>query len=153
MAAARGPRTRNTFRATSMNYCYQCGHITPGEPMFCNHCGRSYDVKLCPRLHPNPRSAEVCSKCGSRELSTPQPKVPAMWKLLAILIRLGLGLLLLYITLSFLLALAKTTQVQQAAVCIGLVLVALWLLWSKLPDWLQDIIRNTVTRRRNSHDD
>ena len=136
-----------------MNYCYQCGHITPGEPMFCNHCGRSYDVKLCPRLHPNPRSAEVCSKCGSRELSTPQPKVPAMWKLLAILIRLGLGLLLLYITLSFLLALAKTTQVQQAAVCIGLVLVALWLLWSKLPDWLQDIIRNTVTRRRNSHDD
>jgi len=33
-----------------------------------------------------------------------------MWKLLAILIRLGLGLLLLYITLSFLIALARTTQ-------------------------------------------
>jgi hypothetical protein len=136
-----------------MNYCFHCGHVTPGEPLFCNHCGRSYDVKLCPRMHPNPRSAEVCSKCGSRELSTPQPKVPAMWKLLAILVRLGLGLLLFYITLSFLISLAKTTQVQQAVVCIGLLLVALWILWSKLPDWLQDVIRNAVKRRRTNRDD
>lgn len=121
--------------------------------MFCNRCGRSYDVKLCPRLHPNPRSAEVCSKCGSRELSTPQPKVPAMWKLIAILLRLFVGLLLLYITLSFLIALAKTAQVQQAAVCIGLMLVALWILWSKLPEWLQELIRSTVTRRRKDRED
>lgn len=136
-----------------MNYCYHCGHMTPGEPLFCNRCGRSYDVKLCPRLHPNPRTAEVCSKCGSRELSTPQPKVPAMWKLIAILIRLGLGLLLFYISLSFLIALAKTSQVQQAVVCIGLLLVALWILWSKLPDWLQEIIRSFISRRGGKHDD
>src|ERR1700733_874591 len=132
-----------------MTYCYNCGHITPGEPMFCNHCGRSYDVKLCSRLHPNPRSAEVCSKCGSRELSTPQPKVPVMWKLLAILLRLFLCLLLFYISLSFLVALVKTTQVQEAVVCLGLLLVALWVLWSKLPDWLQDVIRSAVKGRRN----
>jgi hypothetical protein len=130
-----------------MNYCYNCGHITPGEPSYCNHCGRSYDVKLCPRAHPNPRSAEVCSKCGSRELSTPQPKVPAMWKLLAILVRLGLGLLLLYLSLGFLVALAKTTQFQQALVCIGFALVGLWLLWSKLPEWLQDLIRSAARRK------
>jgi hypothetical protein len=136
-----------------MNYCYNCGHITPGEPAFCNHCGRSYDVKLCPRLHPNPRSAEVCSKCGSRELSTPQPKVPAMWKLLAILVRLGLGLLLFYFSLAFLVALAKTTQVREAAVCIGLLLLGLWFVWSKLPDWLQDIIRSAAKRGRTHDDD
>jgi hypothetical protein len=136
-----------------MNYCYNCGHITPGEPMFCNHCGRSYDVKLCPRQHPNPRSADVCSQCGSRELSTPQPKVPAMWKLLAILVRLGLGLLLLYLSLAFLVALMKTTQLQEAFVCIGLLLVGLWLMWSKLPDWLQDLIRSAAKRRRNRDDD
>jgi hypothetical protein len=121
--------------------------------MFCNHCGRSYDVKLCSRLHPNPRSADVCSKCGSRELSTPQPKVPAMWKLLAILFRLVLGLLLVYVTLSFLVALARTTQFQQAFVCLGLLLVGLWLVWSKLPDWLQDVIRNAVKRGRKSDED
>lgn len=136
-----------------MNYCYNCGHITPGEPLYCNYCGRSYDVKLCPRHHANPRSADVCSKCGSRELSTPQPKVPAMWKLLAILIRLGLGLLLLYVTLSFLIALARTTQFQQALVCFGLLLTGLWLVWSKLPDWLQDILRNLIKRRRGDDAD
>lgn len=136
-----------------MNYCYNCGHITPGEPLYCNYCGRSYDVKLCPRPHPNPRSADVCSKCGSRELSTPQPKVPAMWKLLAILVRLGLGLVLVYITLSFLVALVRTTQFQQTLVACGLLLVALWLVWSKLPDWLQDILRNLVKRKRRDDGD
>jgi hypothetical protein len=136
-----------------MNYCYNCGHITPGEPLYCNYCGRSYDVKLCPRHHPNPRSADVCSKCGSRELSTPQPKVPAMWKLLAIVIRLGLGLFLFYVTLSFLVALARTTQFQQALVAVGLLLVALWLVWSKLPDWLQDVLRNLVMRKRRDDGD
>jgi hypothetical protein len=136
-----------------MNYCYNCGHITPGEPLYCNYCGRSYDVKLCPRHHPNPRSADVCSKCGSRELSTPQPKVPAMWKLLAIVIRLGLGLLLFYVTLSFFVALARTTQFQQALVAFGLLLVALWLVWSKLPDWLQDVLRNLVKRKRRDDGD
>jgi choline-glycine betaine transporter len=76
-----------------------------------------------------------------------------MWKLLAILVRLGLGLLLLYLTLSFLIAIAKTTQFQQAIVCIGLLLVALWLVWSKLPDWLQDVIRGAVRRKRRNDDD
>ena len=136
-----------------MKYCYQCGKMTAGEPLYCGTCGRTYDVKLCPRQHVNPRGAEVCSKCGSRELSTPQPKVPAMWKLLAIVVRLGLGLLLLYITLSFLVALARTTQFQQAFVCIALLLVGLWLVWSKLPDWLQDLIRNAVKRGRRKNDD
>jgi hypothetical protein len=58
-----------------MKYCYHCGRITTGEPLFCMFCGRTYDVKLCPRLHVNARFADCCSQCGSRELSTPQPKV------------------------------------------------------------------------------
>jgi RNA polymerase subunit RPABC4/transcription elongation factor Spt4 len=135
------------------SYCYNCGHLTPGEPLFCNYCGRSYDLKLCPRLHPNPRSAEICSRCGSRELSTPQPKVPAVWKLLAILIRLGLGLLLTYITLAFLIALAKTPAFQQGFVAFAFLILGLWLVWSKLPEWLQDALRQTVKRRRRRDDD
>ena len=135
------------------SYCYNCGHLTPGEPAFCNFCGRSYDVKLCPRLHANPRSAEVCSQCGSRELSTPQPKVPAVWKLLAIVIRLGLGLFLLWVTLCFLITLVRTPQIQQALVSIGLLLLALWIVWSKLPEWLQDALRQTTKRRRRGDED
>ena len=133
-------------------YCYFCGHLTPGEPAFCNYCGRSYDVKRCPRLHANPRGADVCSKCGSRELSTPQPKVPASWKLLAILVRLGAGLALFAATLTFLVIVARSRQLEQALVGIGLVLVSLWLAFTKLPDWLQEAIRRAVLHRRGDED-
>src|SRR5215471_11345228 len=82
-----------------MKYCYHCGRITPGDPLFCNVCGRSFDRKLCPRLHPNPRSAEICSRCGSRELSTPQPKVGLNWRVLEWLTRIFGGVLLGYVAL------------------------------------------------------
>ena len=136
-----------------MTYCYNCGHMTAGEPLFCGKCGRTYDVKLCPRLHANPRGAEVCSKCGSRELSTPQPKIPMTLKLLAILVRLGLGLLLFYGTLRLGIALLQSAQVQRALVAIGMLLGCLWWMWSKLPDWFQEAIRSFWTDRRRRRDD
>ena len=37
-----------TFQGTTMKYCYQCGRMTAGEPLYCQLCGRTYDVKLCP---------------------------------------------------------------------------------------------------------
>jgi len=135
-----------------MKYCYQCGRMTEGEPLFCNHCGRSYDVKLCPRLHANPRGAEVCARCGSRELSTPQPKIPMSWRLLAILVRLGVGLVLFSASLWLLIALIRTTASRQALVSLGALLTALWLFWTKLPDWLQELIRALRKRRQNDDD-
>jgi ribosomal protein L40E len=135
-----------------MNYCMNCGHMTPGEPMYCGKCGRSYDSKLCPRLHRNPRGAEVCSKCGSRELSTPQPKIPMSWRLLAILARLGFGLLLFYASLCLVIALIRTPEVQRALVALGLLLAGLWWLWSKLPDWLQELIR-VLWKRKEDKDE
>ena len=125
-----------------MKYCYQCGKMTPGEPLYCGTCGRTYDVKLCPRAHVNPRGAEVCSQCGSRELSTPQPKIPMSWRLLALLTRLGLGLLLFYVSLSFLIAVIRTQEAQHFFVAIGMLLAGLWYLFSKLPDWLQEVLRS-----------
>jgi hypothetical protein len=136
-----------------MSYCYNCGHMTAGEPLFCGTCGRTYDVKLCPRLHPNPRGAEVCSKCGSRELSTPQPKIPMSLKLLAIIVRLGLGLLLFYGSLRLVIALLQTAQVQKGLLAISMLLGCLWWMWSKLPDWLQEAIRSFWKSRRRSDDD
>jgi len=135
-----------------MKYCYQCGHMTEGEPLFCNHCGRSYDVKLCPRLHTNPRGAEVCAKCGSRELSTPQPKIPMIWRLLAIIVRLGIGLVLFAASLWLVIALTRTSASRQALVALGALLAGLWLFWTKLPDWLQELIRMFWKRRDNNDD-
>jgi RNA polymerase subunit RPABC4/transcription elongation factor Spt4 len=51
-----------------MRYCRNCRKFTAGKPAYCNFCGRSYSVKLCPRGHRNPRSADACAECGSREL-------------------------------------------------------------------------------------
>jgi DNA-directed RNA polymerase subunit RPC12/RpoP len=136
-----------------MKYCYQCGKMTAGEPLYCSTCGRTYDVKLCPRSHVNPRGAEVCSKCGSRELSTPQPKVPMSLRLLALLVRLGLGLLLFYASLSLVVVLLRTREFQQLLVVLGILLSGLWWLWSKLPDWFQEAIRSFWKNRRQNDDD
>src|SRR5712692_1855348 len=85
-----------------MKYCYNCDRVTVAEPLFCNFCGRSYDVKLCPRLHVNPRRTSVCSKCGSTELSTPQPRVPFWMRISLFLITLISGILLSLISVGLL---------------------------------------------------
>lgn len=54
-----------------MRYCRNCRKFTAGAPLYCQFCGRSYGVKLCPRGHRNPRASNACSECGSRDLSTP----------------------------------------------------------------------------------
>lgn len=136
-----------------MRFCNQCGKMTAGEALYCGTCGRTYDVRLCPRHHTNPRGAEVCSKCGSRELSTPQPKIPVVLQFLAIIVRLALGLLLFYATLSLIIALVRSPQVQQFFVAFGILLAILWMLWSKLPDWSREALRNFWITRRDIHDD
>ena len=136
-----------------MKYCYQCGKMTPGDPLYCTRCGRTYDLKLCPRQHQNPRDVDVCSKCGSRDLSTPQPRIPMSIQLFAILLRLGLGLLLFYATLCLVVALFNSPQVRQFFVAFGILMAILWGLWAKLPDWFQEAIRSLWVRRRQRDDD
>src|ERR1019366_10827009 len=123
-----------------MKFCYQCGHATTGEPLFCNSCGRSFDVKLCPRRHVNPRSAEVCSQCGSRELSTPQPKVPFWWKALGFLLQLVSGMLLVLFSLWAAIALFKSPAGQNAMILMGLLFAVLWALWVMLPEWFRKLV-------------
>src|SRR5260370_40504573 len=77
-----------------MRYCYNCNRVTIGDPLFCNFCGRSYNIKLCPKLHVNPRNAEACSRCGNRDLSMPQPKVPFWATFLLVVLSLIPGLIL-----------------------------------------------------------
>lgn len=138
-----------------MKYCFQCGRITSGEPLFCNFCGSSFDVKLCPRLHPNPRVATVCSQCGSRELSSPQPRVSFWWSVLAYLLLIVLGSLLVWLSLLLLIPILceflKLHAFQAGMILIGLLLVGLWFLWAMLPHWMQELIRWLV-KERNDHD-
>ena len=140
-----------------MKYCFSCGRITAGEPRFCNSCGRSYDVKLCPRMHANPRFADVCSQCGSRELSTPQPRVSPWWHVLGFLIRMVLGVLLVCLSLALLVStiqeMLRSPQVLAGTVALGLLLAALWFLWALIPHWLRKLIFRSRRPReeRNGH--
>jgi hypothetical protein len=139
-----------------MRYCNQCHRMTAGEPLFCNFCGRSYDLKLCQHRHPNPRSAEVCSQCGSRELSTPHPRVPLLlFPLVALLTALP-GLLLLVLTALFIFGLVNAVlssqQLMFQAVIAGLMLAFLWYLYIHLPHFLRRLLSRMFHRsKRDDH--
>jgi hypothetical protein len=74
-------------------------------------------------------------------------------RLLALIARLGLGLLLFYATLSLVVALVHSPEVQRTLVSCGALLAVLWWLWSKLPDWFQEAIRSFWVNRRRRDDD
>ena len=139
-----------------MKYCYACGQVTGVEPFFCNFCGRSYDVKLCPRLHLNPRLAEACSQCGSRDLSIPQPRVPILWRLLAFLAQAIFGLLLLSLSIpltAVLLNDLSRRSVPPARLLIGMFgLIVLWSLWVMLPDVSRSMIHRSLIQKSGSSD-
>jgi hypothetical protein len=67
--------------------------------------------------------------------------------------RLVLGLLLFYATLSVLIALARSPQVRELAVACGILLGVLWMLWSKLPDWSKEALRDFWIKRRQNDDE
>jgi hypothetical protein len=140
-----------------MKYCYACGHRTEGEPLFCNSCGRSYDVKLCPKLHVNPRTAEACSRCGSRDLSVPQPKIPILWRGLALLTQAVFGLLFLSLSLpllaAFLEEIARRSRVSDRLLVSIFVLGMLWAFWAMLPDLYRWIIRRSLMQKSGSLND
>jgi hypothetical protein len=139
-----------------MRYCYACGGATWGEPRFCNFCGASYDVRLCPRLHVNSRIAKICRECGSHELSTPQPKVSFFWKVLAYVVRVVLGALLVWLSLAIAVPaireLLNRPEVQGAMICLALLLVGLWFLWAMLPEWMRRFIRKRIERKEHHRD-
>ncbi len=133
-----------------MKYCFQCNRITTGEPLFCNYCGSSYDVKLCSRLHPNPRRAEVCSLCGSRDLSTPQPRVPVWGRALLAIVPWLVGIPLAIATVAagvdIACELLSRPAVQAGVAALVILIGVLWFLWSQLPEWTRKAIHHAISK-------
>jgi RNA polymerase subunit RPABC4/transcription elongation factor Spt4 len=127
-----------------MRLCMNCHQITTGKPLFCNKCGSSYSVRLCPRLHVNPRAAKICSQCGSRDLSTPQPKGSLFFRPFVFLLGLGPGFLFLAIAgvyLAFYIhKLFTDPNGLLPLMCIGFLLGLLLLLWMMLPKGLRGLL-------------
>jgi RNA polymerase subunit RPABC4/transcription elongation factor Spt4 len=136
----------------NMRYCYECGRVTGGQPRYCQFCGRTYDVKLCPRRHENPRYAEVCSQCGSRELSTPQPKVPVVWKIAQFFVQVLVGFFVVYVVLSFIYGMLSSFQTNNALLALILLLVALMVVWSIVPDCFKRLVRRSLGKGGHRED-
>lgn len=134
-----------------IKYCFNCNRITAGQALFCNHCGASYDVKLCPRLHVNPRFAEVCSQCGSHELSTPQPKVPFWARILLRLVPFAVAILVSIVSLAFLIELLQQLRNRpDVAFALAILIGFLWWLWSQVPQCIRQFIYRLIKRRESN---
>ena len=135
-----------------MKYCFNCGHRAAGEPLFCNFCGRSYNRKLCPRLHPNPRRAQACSQCGSRDLSTPGPRLPWWAPLLEFALTSIPGSLLSVASGTTLIAIGGSLFVNPGALrtdsLAATILAILWGFWTRIPDWFREAMYDHLTRKR-----
>jgi RNA polymerase subunit RPABC4/transcription elongation factor Spt4 len=130
-----------------MRYCLNCSRMTLGEPRFCTFCGRTYEAKLCPRLHVNPREAQVCSECGSRDLTTPAPKPPFWLYPVLLLFSMLSGFVLLSLSLGYLVTYFYVLFARPALLLpfmlLGLVLGGLWLLYVGMPG----IVRAKLQKR------
>lgn len=128
-----------------MKFCNKCHRATAGKPTFCNFCGGSYDVRLCPRHHINPRSAVACSQCGNRDLSEPQPKIPLLLRPLFALTGVMPGLVLLALIVGFLWfyirQLINDPTGLLPLMCIGLALALLFTGWIMLPNFLKRFLK------------
>lgn len=129
-----------------MRYCHNCHKVTTGGPLFCHSCGLTYDAKLCPAHHINPRRAAVCSQCGSRDLSTPAPRVPWWFKTLLLAASLLPGVLLALLLILAAVAIFRevmTNQVVQSQLlAVIVVLLLLWWLYLQLPHFIRNMFRS-----------
>lgn len=78
-----------------MRYCPHCERLSPGKPVICHYCGRSWQVRLCPRGHANPWDANFCGTCGNTDLTETAGALPGwmrFWIWFGIII-LALGLI------------------------------------------------------------
>src|SRR6266446_6082024 len=135
-----------------MKFCNQCRRITTGEPIYCQFCGSSFDAKLCPSRHLNPRWAVVCSQCGSRDLSTPAPRLP-VWLaplvfILSLLPGLVLVLLMVLAVIGFINALLTSQQIQLQFMVLILILGILWFAYIHLPHFIRDLFRSLWRRKK-----
>jgi RNA polymerase subunit RPABC4/transcription elongation factor Spt4 len=131
-----------------MRYCHNCHKTTTGEPLFCHACGSTYDAKLCPGRHINPRWATVCSQCGSRDLSTPAPPVPLWLKPLLLAASLVPGVVLVLLLVLAVVGVINevlSNQAIQGQLLAAIVILALlWWLYLQLPHFIQNMFRSSA---------
>src|SRR5438067_616744 len=136
-----------------MRYCNNCHRLIPGDPLFCHFCGRSFDVKLCPHRHVNPRIAQVCTECGSRDLSTPAPVVGPLARAGLFLLSAAPGVLLLGMTVLLVVGFVGIIFTDPAMLFRFLILIflvgILWRIYMAFPPPLRSLLKSIWPKRKN----
>ena len=118
-----------------MRYCPHCHRLNPGRPIICHFCGRTWYVRLCPRHHINPASAQYCGECGSMDLT--ETAGPRPWGIysLKIMIVAVLCLVIFLLGRSFLLSLRgeALSLIMRYIVVLILLIGAYMIVLSALP--------------------
>ncbi len=101
-----------------MKYCVFCKRISPGRPVHCQYCGRTFGVKVCKHCREvNNPNALCCRKCGSAELSETSGPAPSWLVLLKFLC--GMFILTLIIGIIRNLELLLPLFVVIGLLCLG----------------------------------
>ena len=135
-----------------MKLCSNCHRVTTGKPTFCNFCGLGFKgVRLCSKQHINPRSAQACSQCGSRELTEPQPKISLLLRPLFLLLSLSPGFVLLAALIGFVALFVRRLFTDPNGLlplmCIGLYLGLAFLIWMMLPNLLKRFLKRLFSSK------
>lgn len=94
----------------------------------------------------------MCSRCGSRDLSTPQPRISFWWKVVAFFLKVGVVLTGIALGLACLIALLQglfsSPQLQAIVFGMGILTALLWWIWSEIPDWVKKLARWFLKREK-----
>jgi len=120
-----------------MRFCPHCRRLNPGRPVICHYCGRTWQVRLCPRGHENPPDSQFCGICGSADLSETAGPVPFwIW-----LIRVAsLIIFIVFIASLKLPEFHLTDQISALVIAITILLVGINMVLSILPGQARKIV-------------
>lgn len=121
-----------------MRYCAYCKRLNTGQPIFCQFCGHSFDIRICRACgHQNPPAALACRRCGRTNLSEPSGR-SSIWPWL---IKISFWLLAIVMALSLVKAMLANLQAFVPLV----IMVGLFALsYSFLPEIAKKLIRGML---------
>lgn len=131
-----------------MRYCTSCRRLSAGTPLFCIGCGRTFRVRLCPRLHQNSRRAEVCAQCGSRDLTEPAARARSTDRIVVLALRVLPVALVVIVPAIAMLAIVRAVlidpELQREVMAMAVLITAATWAWRQLPGAVRSSTRSVV---------
>ena len=137
-----------------MRYCSSCHRWFSARPTYCPACGRTWDVKLCPRGHENDANSNnnYCSTCGSPDLSQCSGK--ERWFSIMLGFLTGKAGMITIISFAILMLCSISKQgfelLMSFVLAIGVLIIGVWVAFSMMPSFLKSVLRWLWRRARES---